>query len=97
MPESIYIDQKVPSTHALMYYFESQPTFADQTLSSWHLLIHCKQLKPKNKREICSKLTIKTPERRHCGDFILFFTLNNFTLCSGILEIEKVNAGWVLA
>ena len=50
---------------------------------------------PRTISEICSKLTIKTPERRNCGDIILFLTLNNFTHCSGIsiVEIEQVNAG----
>ena len=47
--------------------------------------------------EICSKLTIKIPERRQCrrsGIFILNFTY--FTPCSSvsIVKFEQVNAGW---
>ena len=37
--------------------------------------------------EICSQLTIKTPERRHW---------RHFTHCSGasIVDFRQVNAGW---
>ena len=49
--------------------------------------------------EICSKLTIKTPERREwhrSGVFIVNFTY--FTHCSDvhIVDFEQVNAGWVI-
>ena len=48
---------------------------------------------------ICSKLTVKTPERRQSvvrsGVFIVKFE-HNFTPCSGvfIVNFEQVNAGW---
>ena len=42
--------------------------------------------------EIYSKLTTKTPERRHC--FLFFWT--DYIYCSGILlhDFEQVNPGW---
>ena len=45
--------------------------------------------------EICSKLTIKTPERRHVL-VALFLTLNTFTPCSSLslVNFEQVNARW---
>ena len=48
--------------------------------------------------EICSKLTIKTPERRHwrhSGVFIV--NLTYFTPCSSvsIVNFERVTADWV--
>ena len=47
--------------------------------------------------EICSTLTIKSPERRCSGDFIV--TLNNFTPFSSvsIVEFEQVNISWKVA
>ena len=44
--------------------------------------------------QICSKLTIKTPERRRFGVFIVDF--EHLTPCSSvyIVNFEKVNAGW---
>ena len=49
----------------------------------------------RTKRGICSKLTIKTPERHqwhHSGVSIV----NIFTPCSSvsIVNLEQVNAGW---
>ena len=47
--------------------------------------------------EICSKLTIKTPERRHSFVLVsLLLTLNKFTPCSSvsIVNLEQVNAHW---
>ena len=54
--------------------------------------------KPRALYEICSKLTIKTPEQRHwhrSGVFILNFEY--FTHCSGvsIVDFEQVNVGWI--
>ena len=51
----------------------------------------------RRKCEICSKLTIKIPERRHCrrsGIFIVNF--EHFTPSStvSIVNFEQVNAGW---
>ena len=46
--------------------------------------------------EICSKLTIKTPERRHwrhSGVFIVNF--EHISHLVSIAEFEQVNAGWV--
>ena len=48
--------------------------------------------------ELCSKLTVKTPERRHwrhSGVFIV--NLEHFRPCSSvsIVNIEQVNTGWV--
>ena len=51
------------------------------------------------RREICSKLTIKTPKRCHWRRFDVFIV--NFEhishLCSSvfIVNFEQVNAGWV--
>ena len=49
--------------------------------------------------KICSKLTIKTPERRHSrrsGVFIVNFE-QIFAHCSGvyIVDFEQVNVDWV--
>ena len=49
--------------------------------------------------EICSKLTIKTPERRQwrrSGFFIVNFEHISHTPCSSvsIVNFEQVNAGW---
>ena len=50
------------------------------------------------KSEICSKLTIKTPERRQCRRFGVFTVnfLTYFTPCSSvsIVNFEHVIAGW---
>ena len=51
----------------------------------------------RTKSEICSKLTIKTPERHHwcrSGVFIVNFE-HNFLPCSrfSIVNFEQVNAG----
>ena len=45
--------------------------------------------------EICSKLTIKTPERRHWR-LISHLPVSYFTPCSSvsIVNFEKVNAAW---
>ena len=46
--------------------------------------------------EICSKLTINTPDVIDVVMVSLLLTLNNFTHCSGvtIVDFEQVNAGW---
>ena len=47
-------------------------------------------------REICSKLTIKTPEPRQCrrsGVFIVNLK-TALTNCFGVSIVEQVNAGW---
>ena len=48
--------------------------------------------------EISSKLTLKTPERRHWRRFGVFSVnfWTNFTPCSSasIVDFEQVNAGW---
>ena len=46
--------------------------------------------------EVCSKLTIKTPERCHCrrsGVFIV--NLEHISHLVSIVNFEQVNAGWV--
>ena len=49
---------------------------------------------------MCSKLTVKIPERRQwrrSGIFIVNFE-HNFTLCSSVsfVNFGQVNAGWVV-
>ena len=49
---------------------------------------------------VCSGLTVKTPERRHCcrnGVFIVGFG-HGLARCSGVSVVyfRQVNAGWVL-
>ena len=45
--------------------------------------------------EICSKLTIKTPERRQGFRFgVLLLTLNIFHCFFSVSIIEKVNVSW---
>ena len=54
--------------------------------------------KSRTRSEICSKLTIKTPERRQCRRFGVFTVnfLTYFTPCSSvsIVNFEHVIAGW---
>ena len=53
--------------------------------------------KTKTKCEICSKLTIKIPERRHWRVLLsLLLVLKYFKSCSCvfIVDFEEVNAGW---
>ena len=48
--------------------------------------------------EICSKLTIKTPERSQCRRSVVFIVnFEHFTTCSSvsIVNFEQVFAGWV--
>ena len=49
--------------------------------------------------EICSKLTIKTPQRRHSrrsGVFIVNFKHVSYLFCSVyIVDFEQVNVSWV--
>ena len=46
--------------------------------------------------EICSKLTIKTPERRRrSGVFIVNFEHISLRSSVSIVNFEQVNAGWV--
>ena len=48
--------------------------------------------------EICSKLTIKTPERQHLrrsGVFIVNFEDVFYLVLVFIVNFEQVNAGWV--
>ena len=51
--------------------------------------------------EICSKLTIETPERRQWRCFGVFIVNRekNLTLCSSvsIVNFEQVNAGWLMS
>ena len=55
------------------------------------------------KCEICSKLTIKTPERRHCrrsrsAVFIVNFEhILHFFSSVSIVDFEQVNVRWVLS
>ena len=47
--------------------------------------------------EICSKLTIKTPDRRHlCRSDIFMVNFEQISHCFGvsIVGFERVNAGW---
>ena len=52
----------------------------------------------RTKCEICSKLTIKTPERRdwrRSGVFIVNFEhILNLVSCVFIVKFEQANAGW---
>ena len=52
----------------------------------------------RTRREICSKLTIKTPERRYCcrsGVFIVNFEhISHFVISVSIANFEHVIAGW---
>ena len=71
-------------------------------------LFHCKVATPagnymfkvgnRNTRtrcEICSKLTIKTPERRRSGVFIVNFEhISHLVSSVSIVNFEKVNASW---
>ena len=50
--------------------------------------------------EICSKLTIKTPEERHGRlSGVIVISFEHISLCSTvfIVNFEQVNAGWVAA
>ena len=81
-------------------YFLSMLTFMKKTSQP---AFTCFKLNNRNTRtrcEICSKLIIKTPERRHwrrCGVFIIKLW-TYFTPCSSvsIVDFEQVNAGWVI-
>ena len=49
--------------------------------------------------EICSKLTIKTPERRQClrlGIFIVNFEHILYLFLVFIVEFQQVNVSWVM-
>ena len=52
----------------------------------------------RKRSEVCSKLTIKTPERRHCcrcGAFIVNFERISPFSKAPIVDIEHVNVCWV--
>ena len=60
-------------------------------------MFKCNNRNSRTRCEICSKLVIKTPERRdwrHSGVFIVNFE-HIFTLCSSIyiVNLEQVNVG----
>ena len=63
-----------------------------------HYLFKVNNRNTKTRREICSKLTMKTPERRRCL-LSLLLTLNrsDLTHCFvvSIADYEQVNAGFV--
>ena len=56
-------------------------------------LLKVKNWNTRTRYEICSKLTIKTPERRH---WLYCWLWTYFTPCSSvsIVNFEQVNAGW---
>ena len=70
--------------------------------TKWHLLVKINNRNSRKRCGICSKLTIKTPERSQRRRFVLdvlLLTLNIFhTLTSSvtIVDFEQVNASWAV-
>ena len=68
--------------------------FSQSTIPAGNYIFRVNNRNTRVRCEICSKLTIKTPERHRSGVLIV----NYFAPCSNasIVNFEQVNAGWVV-